>query len=217
MKSNTAIPAVPEIEPLIRTLREQRVILDADLARVYGVTTKALNQAVKRNADRFPDDFMFQLTSAEKTEVVTNCDHLKRLKFSPVLPFAFTEHGSIMAANVLNSPRAVQMSVFVVRAFVGLRRLVTDHDALSRKLIELERRVEGHDRGIKSLFDAIRQLMSPPVRPRREIGFHARPESPAADAAKGKKAFAGRRAAFKAEEKKLEEARSARLPFKQLR
>jgi hypothetical protein len=99
------------IEPLILTLRGQRVILDADLAEIYGVQTKVLNQAVKRNAERFPDDFMFRMNEAEKREVVTHCDHLHKLKFSPQLPYAFTEHGAIMAASILNSPEAVAMSV----------------------------------------------------------------------------------------------------------
>ena len=95
------------IEPLILTLRGQKVILDADLAEAYGVKTKVLNQAVKRNIERFPEDFMFRLTEVEKTEVVTNCDHLRKLKFSPQLPAVFTEHGALMAASVLNSPLRV--------------------------------------------------------------------------------------------------------------
>src|SRR2546422_4621103 len=98
--------ALQKIAPLIHEIRRERVILDADLAAIYGVTTKRLNEQVKRNADRFPPDFSFQLTEPEKAEVVANCDHLARLKFSPVLPRVFTEHGAIMAANVLNSPRA---------------------------------------------------------------------------------------------------------------
>lgn len=103
------------IESLILAIRDQRVMVDADLAGLYGVETRTLNQAVKRNADRFPKDFMFRLTSGEKSEVITNCDHLRHLKYSKSLPYAFTEHGAIMAATVLNSPQAVSMSVFVVR------------------------------------------------------------------------------------------------------
>src|SRR6266446_3992806 len=109
------------LEECILTVRGEKVILDADLADLYEVTTKALNQAIKRNAARFPNDFTFSLTATEKAEVVTNCDHLARLRFSPVLPRAFTEHGALMAATVLNSPRAVAMSLFVVRAFVRMR------------------------------------------------------------------------------------------------
>ena len=109
-KPITLAPAT--VDPRILRVRGIQVLVDADLAEIYGVSTKALNQAVKRNAERFPEDFRFQLTAAEREEVVTNCDHLTRLKFSPVLPWAFTEHGSIMAASVLNSQRAVEMSVF---------------------------------------------------------------------------------------------------------
>src|SRR5579885_3497039 len=109
------------VESLILIVRNQNVILDRDLARLYGVTTKALNQAVKRNSARFPSDFVFSLNQVEKQEVVTKCDHLAALKFSRTLPHAFTEHGAIMAANPLNTPRAVDVSVFVVRAFIKLR------------------------------------------------------------------------------------------------
>lgn len=146
-------------------------MLDADLAELYGAATKVLNQAVKRNRKRFPEDFMFRLTQKEKGEVVTNCDHLRRLKYSPTLPCAFTEHGAVMLANVLSSPRAVQVSIQIVRAFVRLRLLLSSHRELAAKLAELERRLEGHDVRIQSLFDAIRQLMAPPDPPRRRIGF----------------------------------------------
>jgi hypothetical protein len=164
---------VDQIEPLILTIRGHKVILDSDLAALYGVATKVLNQAVKRNRSRFPADFMFQLTAKEKTKVVTNCDHLSRLKFSPTRPYAFTEHGAIMAATILNSPRAVEVSVFVVRAFVKLRELVATHKELARKLTELEQRVAVHDEAIGQLIEAIRQLMAPPPEPerRRKIGF----------------------------------------------
>ena len=161
------------IEKTILLVRGQKVMLDADLAELYGVETKALNQAVRRNRDRFPQDFLFSLTSEEKVEVVTNCDHLSRLKYSSALPLAFTEHGAIMAASVLNSPRAVEVSVYVVRAFVRLRELtIANHDIL-HKLDQLERRVAGHDKAIVSVFDAIRQLMdiSKPTPQRCKIGF----------------------------------------------
>src|SRR5437879_1065979 len=115
-----AMVPVERITSCILAIRGQRVILDADLSRIFGVTTKALNQAIKRNAARFPKDFVFLLRKTEKEEVVTICDHLRKLKFSPVLPYAFTEHGAIMAATVLNSRQAVQMSLFVVRAFVKM-------------------------------------------------------------------------------------------------
>ena len=147
-KPITLAPAT--VDPRILRVRGIQVLVDADLAEIYGVSTKALNQAVKRNAERFPEDFRFQLTAAEREEVVTNCDHLTRLKFSPVLPWAFTEHGSIMAASVLNSQRAVEMSVFVVRAFVRLRDLARTHAELARHLAALERRVTVHDADLKA-------------------------------------------------------------------
>jgi phage regulator Rha-like protein len=147
-------------------------MLDSDLAKLYGVSTKALNQAVKRNADRFPKDFMFRLTQQEKSEVVTNCDHLSKLKFSPTMPFAFTEHGAIMVANVLTSEGAVEVSIYVVRAFVKLREMLGTHKSLAQKLAELERQVESHDSHIRSLFEAIRQLMEPPTQKSRRIGFN---------------------------------------------
>lgn len=115
------LPGTVLLDHRILNLRGQKVILDADLATLYGVSTKRLNEQVKRNADRFPADFMFQLSRQEKAEVVANCDHLSRLKFSPSLPNAFTEHGALMAANLLNSRHAVAMSVYVIRAFVKMR------------------------------------------------------------------------------------------------
>jgi hypothetical protein len=157
------------IESRILFIRGQRVMLDADLAAVYGVTTKRLNEQVKRNRDRFPPDFMFQLTRLEKAELVANCDHLKRLKFSPVLPYAFTEHGAIMLASVLNSPLAVQASIQVVRAFVRLRQILSTHKELARKLEELEKK---YDAQFRVVFDAIKQLMVEEEKPKPRIGFH---------------------------------------------
>jgi len=159
------------IERSILLIRGEKVMLDADLAEIYGVETKVLNQAVKRNATRLPEDFMFQLTEREKMEVVTNCDHLVRIKFSPHLPFAFTEHGALMLANVLNSERAALTSVQVVRAFVRLRQMLASNAELSRKLAALENK---YDAQFKIVFDAIRQLMTPPEPKRREIGFHVK-------------------------------------------
>ena len=150
---------VERIENSIILIRSEKIMLDADLAILYGVSTKRLNEQVKRNRDRFPKDFMFQLTENEKAEVVANCDHLKRLKFSPNLPYAFTEHGAIMLAAILNSPVAVQASIQVVRAFVKLRQMVASNAELARKLHALEKK---YDAQFKVVFDAIRQLMSPP-------------------------------------------------------
>jgi len=123
------------------------------------VSTRVLNQAVKRNRDRFPEDFMFRLTEAEKVKVITVCDHLRPLRFSPSLPHAFTEHGAIMLASVLNTPTAVQASVHVVRAFVRLREVLANHKGLARRLEELEKKYNAQ---FKLVFDAIRQLMAPP-------------------------------------------------------
>jgi hypothetical protein len=179
MAKRTNVMLVDQVEPLILTLRGQKVLLDGDLAALYGTTTKALNQAVKRNRRRFPADFRFQLTAVEKQEVVTNCDHLARLRFSPTRPYAFTEHGAVMAASVLNTARAVDVSLFVVRAFVRLRALTQHHRELSKRLDELESTVGGHDAAIRQLVAAIRELMQPADPPPRRgrIGFGREQES----------------------------------------
>jgi hypothetical protein len=167
--SNDAIP----IETAIQTLRGERVILDADLAKIYGVETRVLNQAVRRNRVKFPTDFMFRLNRAEarqlnRSQPVMGSQKHRDPRF---LPYAFTEHGAIMAANVLNSPRAVQMSVFVVRAFVRLRQMIGAHKEMAATLAELERKVASHDGNIRALFEALRQLMAPPEPKKRKIGF----------------------------------------------
>jgi hypothetical protein len=169
-KTKLVVP-VERVEQTILYIRGLRVILATDLARLYGVTTKRLNEQVKRNRDRFPEDFIFQLSAEEKAEVVANCDHLSNLKFSKTLPYAFTEHGAIMAASVLNTPRAIDAGIFVVRAFVRLREMVSTHKKLEAKLSELEHKIESHDENIKTIFEAIRQLMTPPEKPKRKIGF----------------------------------------------
>ena len=160
-------------ERKILLIRGHRVMLDSDLAELYGVTTKRLNEQVKRNRERFPGDFMFQLTDQEKAKVVAIRDHLSHLKFASTLPHAFTEHGAVMLASVLNSPIAVQASIQVVRAFVKLKQILSSNRKLAIKLSELEGKIEAHDAEIQSLFKAIRQLMeSPPEPPKRQIGFH---------------------------------------------
>lgn len=145
-------------------------MLDVDLALVYAVTTKRLNEQVTRNMDRFPPDFVFRLTKQEKAEVVANCDHLRGLKFSSSPPRAFTEHGAIMLAAVLNSREAVHASVQIVRAFVHLREMLSGHRDLAEKLAGLERR---YDHQFKVVFDAIRELMIQEQTPKKEIGFKA--------------------------------------------
>lgn len=164
--------AVNRVEQRILLIRGERVIIDADLAEFYGVSTKRLNEQIKRNKRRFPDDFVFRLTTAEKSEVVAKCDHLAKLKFSKTLPFAFTEHGALMAASVLNSERAVEVSVFVVRAFVRLRQMVEQNKELARRLHQLERKLADHDEQILSLVNAIQRLAEPVRVPaKRRIGF----------------------------------------------
>jgi len=158
----------------ILIIRGQKVMLDADLAEMYGVTTKRLNEQVKRNIARFPADFMFQLEVDEKAEVVANCDHLTKLKFSSTLPNAFTEHGALMLGNVLKSDRAVEVSILIVRTFVQLREMLASHKELAAKLEVLEKKIGGHDQAIAGLIDAIRQLMTTPSASSRPIGFTAK-------------------------------------------
>ncbi|MHB9036138.1 MAG: ORF6N domain-containing protein [Armatimonadota bacterium] len=171
MNDNQAnIVPIESIAQSIQLLRGQKVILDADLARLYGVETRAFNQAVKRNISRFPSDFMFQLTSEEFDNLISQSVTSSwggRRK----LPYAFTEHGAVMAATILSSPRAVDVSVYVVRAFVQLREVLSTHAELSQKIDELNGRLDVHDEEIALLVDAIRNLLAPPESPHRRIGF----------------------------------------------
>jgi hypothetical protein len=159
------------IQLRIFDIRGLNIILDSDLAELYGVPTKRLNEQVKRNIRRFPTDFVFHLTAQEKSEVVAKCDHLVNLKYAKSLPYAFSEHGAIMAASVLNSPRAIEMSVFVVRAFVRLREILLSYKELGKKISELENKVGDHDASINTIIFAIKQLMPVPPKPSKKIGF----------------------------------------------
>lgn len=163
---------VEQVARSILFLRGQRVILDRDLAAIYGVSTGRLNEAVKRNAARFPEDFMFRLTDKEfanlKSQFAIASWGGRRTR-----PIAFTEHGAIQASNVLNSPRAIEMGVYVVRAFVRLRELLASNTALARKLEELEHKYQDHDDAIKAVLSALRELMSTPASKGRPIGFTA--------------------------------------------
>jgi hypothetical protein len=152
-------------------VRGQKIMIDRDLAELYGVSTKRLNEQVKRNKRRFPEDFMFQLTEDEKSEVVANCDHLKTLKFSPVLPFAFTEHGAVMLASVLNSGRAIDMNIQIVRVFTKIREMLLTHKDILLQLEKIEKKLAGHDEDITLIFQYLKQLLNPPQPPRRKIGF----------------------------------------------
>lgn len=166
------------IESLILRIRGHKVMIDADLAALYEVPTKALNQAVKRNEDRFPHDFVFRLTAKERLEVVTNCDHLARLKFSSTLPMAFTEHGAIMAATVLNSPKAVSMSVFVVRAFIQMREQIAANRAILKRLAEIDKTLLEQDTALVDLYEKLLPLLQPPHDdPKRRIGFQSKGKS----------------------------------------
>ncbi len=177
------------LEPLILVIRNQRVILDADLARLYGVTTKAFNQAVKRNAARFPEDFAFQLTATEVTRLrsqatgmtgitqnwsqsVTGTQKHRDPRFRP---WAFTEHGAVMAANILHSERAVHMSVFVVRTFVRLREQIAANQAVLKRLAEIDRTLLEHDSSLLDLYEKLLPLLQPPTGPpTRRIGFQSK-------------------------------------------
>jgi len=205
-----AVPAAVEsISLSIATLRDQRVILDSDLAALYGVETKRLNEQIKRNAARFPADFMFQLTDEESTALRSQFATLKtgRGQHRKYQPYVFTEHGAIMAAMVLNSARAVEVSVYVVRAFVRLRQAAAIHEDLAKRLSELEMKTESldmqHDtfsrntrNQLRQVFEALRELADkvtppePPASPKRSIGFVTHEDKPASSgkAAKGKKA-----------------------------
>jgi hypothetical protein len=157
-----------DIGQKILTIRGKRVILDANLAALYGTATKRLNQAVKRNRGRFPDDFMFRLNPGETKELVRNCDRLNYLKHLADPPHAFTKHVTIQAANLLKSQLAIAMSVLVVRAFVQMRELMLTHQEIMRRIDSLE---SHYDQQFRIVFDAIRELMIPPTPPQRRIGF----------------------------------------------
>lgn len=164
------------IEQRISIVRNEKVMVDRDLAELYQVTTKVLNQAVRRNSDRFPDNFMFQLTEREKDELVTNCDRFETLKHSTSLPLVFTEQGVAMLSGVLKSKRAIQVNIQIMNTFVTLRRMLADNKALSLRLDELERR---YDAQFKVVFDALRKLIAPPNPPKRPIGFRVgEPKAP---------------------------------------
>jgi phage regulator Rha-like protein len=170
----TLVP-LEDISRAILVLRGHRVLLDAELAALYGVTTKRLNEQVRRNRERFPADFMFQLTPEEQRFLRSQFATLKsgRGQHRKYLPYAFTEHGAIMAATVLNSARAIEMSVYVVRAFVRMRELLASNQELARRFAQLEARLDKNDAAIAAILSAIRELMHPPAPKRRGIGFTA--------------------------------------------
>jgi hypothetical protein len=174
-RSRTSLTSIEDVSRAIVVLRGRKVLLDAELAALYGVTTKRLNEQVKRNAERFPEDFMFRLSRTEtdalnRSQFATGSQKHRDPRFPP---YAFTEHGAIMAATTLNSRRAVEMSLYVVRAFVRLRELLATNRAFARKLDELESRLQTHDEAITGILRTLRELMNPPASERRGIGFTA--------------------------------------------
>jgi hypothetical protein len=174
-RSRTSVTSIEDVSRAIVVLRGRKVLLDAELAALYGVTTKRLNEQVKRNAERFPEDFMFRLSRTEtdalnRSHSATGSQKHRDPRFPP---YAFTEHGAIMAATTLNSRRAVEMSLYVVRAFVRLRELLATNTALARKLDELESRLQTHDEAITGILRTLRGLMNAPASERRGIGFTA--------------------------------------------
>jgi len=183
MAKGKSLISAARIENTILFIRGQKVMLDSDLAEMYGVSTRRLNEQVKRNADRFPEDFMFQLTAKEyaflMSQIATSNATLSlRSQIATsnrggrrYMPYVFTEFGAVMAANVLNTTMAVRASIYVVRAFVKLGEVLSTHGALAAKLELLENKFDSHDKEIQVLFEAIRQLMNPPNPPRKRIGF----------------------------------------------
>ena len=165
---------VESVEDKILLIRGQKVMLDRDLAELYGVETKNLNRQVKRNLERFPKEFMFQLTLEEKNELVTNWHRFNSLKHSSSLPYVFTEHGAVMLASVLNSVKAVEASIYVVRAFIRLREILLTHKELAVKLKELELKLETHDEQISAVMEAINQLLKPQEPTKRKFGFYVK-------------------------------------------
>ncbi|MBW2107876.1 MAG: ORF6N domain-containing protein [Deltaproteobacteria bacterium] len=170
MDKNAAIP-IERIQSMVHLIRGQKVLLDKDLADLYGVETRSLVQAVKRNIERFPSDFMFQLTRDEFDSLRSQSVISKGKGGRRYLPHAFTEQGVAMLSSVLRSKWAIQVNVAIMRAFVELRQVLSSHKDLERKLEELQHKIEDHEESIEAIFEAIRQLISPPEKPRRKIGF----------------------------------------------
>lgn len=183
MNHRTETIVAPDIAPLIYSLRDQRVILDTDLARIYQVPTKVLNQAVKRNRGKFPNDFVFEVSPGE-------AEDLRRLRSQSVtlkpgrgqhrkyLPYAFTEHGALMAATVLNSPRAVAMSIYIIRAFVKMRADLAANAAILKRLAEIDKTLLLHDSALRDIYQKLRPMLEPPpAPPKPEIGFHVKEDA----------------------------------------
>lgn len=174
MKKLESTISVEKIEKSMFMIRGQRVMLDADLAGLYGVETRMLKQAVRRNRKRFPDDFMFELTQDETRSLRSQNVILKRGQYSKYLPFAFTEQGVAMLSSVLHSDRAIEVNIAIMRVFVRIREMMVAHKELAFKLGELEGRIQEHDEHILAIFEAIRRLMTAPEKTKKRIGFEVR-------------------------------------------
>jgi hypothetical protein len=164
------------VESRIHLVRGNKVMLDSDLAQLYGVATKDLNLAVTRNRERFPNDFMFQLDNQEFAHLRLQIATSNRRGGRRYLPYAFTQEGIAMLSSVLRSPRAVAVNIEIMRAFIRMRGMLVSVDELARKLDALEQKALAHDKDLEEVFEALRELMNPPEPPHREIGFHTRPE-----------------------------------------
>jgi hypothetical protein len=171
-KTNAAV-AIPDgiVISKIFIVRGKKVMVDTDLAELYGVTTKRLNEQVKRNVKRFPEDFMLQLSKDEKQRLTESHAHLNKLKYSPSLPFAFTEHGAVMLASVLNSERAIEVNVQIVRIFIRMREMLLTRKDILMELEKLEKKALQHDGDIKLIFKYLKELLNPKTEPLRKIGF----------------------------------------------
>ena len=167
---NNLVP-VEIIENKIIIIRGQKVMLDRDLAELYGVETKYLNRQVRRNLNRFPPEFMFQLSEKERNELVTIWHRFRTMKHSSSLPYVFTEHGTVMLASILNSERAVRLSIYIVKAFIKLRQILANNELIEKKLSKIEGKIKKHGVEIQSLTRAIRFLLLPPEKPKRPMGF----------------------------------------------
>jgi hypothetical protein len=155
----------------IIALRDKKVMIDSDLATLYGVTTKRLNEQVKRNSKRFPEDFMFRITKEEKEQIISSFNHLNNLKHSSILPNVFTEHGAVMLASVLNSERAIEINIQIIRVFTNIRTLLSDNAELRFEIEKIKKKVDNHSKNIELVFQYLDELLEKKSKPRKQIGF----------------------------------------------
>ncbi len=175
MAKSKALVKIPDeiIINKIIVLRDKKVMIDRDLAELYGVTTKRLNEQVKRNIKRFPDDFMFQITQEEKEEIILQFEHLNGLKFSPVLPYVFTEHGAVMLASVLNSDKAIEVNIQIVRVFTQIRQMLADNTELRLEIEKIKKKMDNQSKNIEVVFQYLDELLEKKEnpKPRKQIGY----------------------------------------------